>query len=49
VLLIVPPDASAGTGSDGNGTQAIVVDILGIDNSSTTGSRWRNGSPRRSV
>ena len=38
VLLIVPPaDASTGTGSDGNGTQAIVVDILGIDNSSTTG------------
>jgi peptidylprolyl isomerase len=26
-----------GTGSDGNGTQAIVVDILGIDTSSTTG------------
>jgi len=38
VLLIVPPaDASAGTGADGNGTQAIVVDILGIDDSATTG------------
>ncbi len=35
VLLIVPPDASAGAGTDG--TQAIVVDILGIDESSATG------------
>lgn len=39
VLLVIPPaDASAGTGSDGNGTQAIVVDILGIDNSSSSSS-----------
>jgi len=38
VLLIVPPaGASTGTSGDGNGTQAIVVDILGIDNASTTG------------
>lgn len=38
VLLIVPPAAAGqSTGSDGNGTQAIVVDILGIDNSSATG------------
>ncbi|MBS1905290.1 MAG: hypothetical protein JST33_01735 [Actinobacteria bacterium] len=38
VLLVIPPaDASKSTGTDGNGTQAIVVDILGIDNSSTTG------------
>lgn len=38
LLLVVPPaDASKSTGADGTGTQAIVVDILGIDDSSTAG------------
>ncbi|MBS1674887.1 MAG: hypothetical protein JSS74_13100 [Actinobacteria bacterium] len=37
VLLVIPPqDASQSTGTDGNGTQAIVVDILGIDTTPAT-------------
>ena len=39
VLLVIPPaDANQSTGSDGNGTQAIVVDILGIDTSASLSS-----------
>ncbi|MBS1697701.1 MAG: hypothetical protein JST25_04775 [Actinobacteria bacterium] len=39
VLLVVPPaDATQSTGSDGSGTQAIVVDILGIDTSAAATS-----------
>jgi peptidylprolyl isomerase len=39
VLLVIPPaDASQGTGSDGAGTQAIVVDILGVDTSASASS-----------
>lgn len=36
VLLVIPPaEATQSTGSDGNGTQAIVVDILGVDTSAS--------------
>jgi peptidylprolyl isomerase len=39
VLLVIPPaDATQSTGSDGNGTQAIVVDILGVDTSASLSS-----------
>ncbi|WP_336628340.1 MULTISPECIES: FKBP-type peptidyl-prolyl cis-trans isomerase [unclassified Microbacterium] len=39
VLLVIPPaDANQSTGADGNGTQAIVVDILGVDTSASLSS-----------
>jgi peptidylprolyl isomerase len=39
VLLVIPPaGTSQSTGSDGDGTQAIVVDILGVDSAASLSS-----------
>ncbi len=38
LLVIRPPGAGQSTGSDGNGTQAIVVDILGVDSAASLSS-----------